>query len=108
MPPDVFPLWSAFPAMTSDKSLRQRVLFSGNVQGVGFRYTAHRIAQSFAVTGFVRNLADGRVELVVEGAPQTIAAFLAKVTQTMSRYIRNVETADQQPTGEWKSFSIDH
>ena len=45
----------------------KRVLFQGHVQGVGFRYATHGLAQRFAVAGYVRNLADGRVELVAEG-----------------------------------------
>lgn len=46
---------------------RREVRYRGRVQGVGFRYTARSIAQSYAVTGYVKNVADGSVELVVEG-----------------------------------------
>ena len=50
---------------------RQReVYYAGNVQGVGFRYTARCAAAGLDVTGFVRNLPDGRVHLVVEGPPR--------------------------------------
>ncbi len=60
-----------------------RLLMSGRVQGVGFRYTAKGVAQRFAVTGFVRNLSDGRVELVVEGdaAEVTDDATLRRLAQ---------------------------
>ena len=43
---------------------RMQIFFSGTVQGVGFRFTAERLARRFPVTGFVRNLEDGRVEVV--------------------------------------------
>ena len=49
--------------------VRRRVLFSGRVQGVGFRYTTEAVASRFQVTGWVRNVRDGRVELVAEGLP---------------------------------------
>ena len=52
-----------------DAAERRVVHYSGRVQGVGFRYTVRTLATRFAVTGFVRNLADGRVQLVVEGGP---------------------------------------
>ena len=47
--------------------------FSGHVQGVGFRYTTRSVASRFAVTGYVRNLPDGRVELVAEGGSGLVA-----------------------------------
>src|SRR5260370_729191 len=55
---------------------RRRVEYNGRVQGVGFRYTAQRLAPAFGVSGSVRNLADGRVELEAQGEPSRGAAFL--------------------------------
>lgn len=54
---------------------RMRVLYSGAVQGVGFRYTARTVATGFEVTGTVRNLPDGRVEMIAEGARAELEAF---------------------------------
>jgi acylphosphatase len=51
------------------------VFYSGSVQGVGFRYTAKAVAAGFEVTGTVRNLPDGRVELIAEGARDELEAF---------------------------------
>ena len=51
------------------------VFYSGSVQGVGFRYTAKAVAAGFEVTGTVRNLPDGRVELVAEGTRAELEAF---------------------------------
>lgn len=56
---------------------RRRVFFSGRVQGVGFRMTARRLARGFPVVGFVRNLDDGRVELLVEGEDGACSGLLA-------------------------------
>ena len=67
----------------------QRIVhFSGDVQGVGFRYTACRVAEGYDVTGYVRNLPDGRVECVVEGEKDQVEAFLADLGEHMSGYIR--------------------
>ena len=67
----------------------QRIVrFSGMVQGVGFRFTACQVARNFSVTGYVRNLSDGRVECVVEGQAEEIDAFLAELSGRMSGYVR--------------------
>ena len=65
------------------------IYYSGNVQGVGFRYTVKSIATGFEVTGAVRNLPDGRVELLAEGAPPE----LARVTRgDLDRTLRTPES----------------
>lgn len=91
----------------SPETRRLHVYFSGNVQGVGFRYTARTVARQFAVTGWVRNATDSRVELVAEGAVEELERFLAALGDEMSGYIRDVERAWEPPTGEWRSFEID-
>ena len=68
---------------------RRRVYFSGRVQGVGFRYTAERIAKGFKVRGYVRNLPDGRVELVMECEPSTLDAFLQAIRSEMGGKIQS-------------------
>jgi acylphosphatase len=59
-----------------------QVSYEGHVQGVGFRYTVRHIAKGFDVTGWVRNLPDGRVELQVTGEDHEVRAFLDQVTQS--------------------------
>jgi acylphosphatase len=88
--------------------LRKRVLYSGHVQGVGFRYTAQSIAKRYDVTGFVKNLPDGRVELVAEGEKHELAAFLDDVRERMIRHIRDDRVDTQPATGEFTSFEIRH
>jgi len=62
-----------------------QVFYEGNVQGVGFRYSVRQIAKGFDVTGSVRNLADGRVELLATGEKEEVRAFLEAILQSELR-----------------------
>ncbi len=87
---------------------RHIVHFSGAVQGVGFRFTVLQISHAFAgVKGFVRNLPDGRVEVVAEGALEHLRAFEGAIQRRMGDYIRDVEIRTEPATGEYVSFSIE-
>jgi acylphosphatase len=59
--------------------IARRALVSGRVQGVGFRFFARRAAESARVSGWARNLPDGRVETVVEGEPEAVERYLEKI-----------------------------
>ena len=85
----------------------KRVIYSGTVQGVGFRYTARRIAQGFDVAGYVRNLPDGTVELVAEGAPGEVERFLGAVASRMADCIGDRTVSDQTHGGH-EDFVIRH
>jgi acylphosphatase len=85
----------------------KHVRYSGRVQGVGFRYTAQRLAVDFPVSGYVRNLPDGDVEVVAEGAPEAVEAFLAAVARRLAGYIRGGEVQDVAPSG-YQGFVIRH
>ena len=82
--------------------------YTGRVQGVGFRYTVNNIAMQHAVRGFVRNLPDGRVEVVVEGAGEEIEQLCTEICDRMDGFIRHVDTSELPPTGEFRQFSIRH
>ena len=84
------------------------VIIRGRVQGVGFRWTARHIAQGFAVTGFVKNLEDRRVELVAEGSATEVDHFLAAIAERLGRNIRDVAVTDAPVTGEFATFEIVH
>jgi len=86
--------------------VRKHVYYSGLVQGVGFRYTARRLARDSGLTGFVRNLPDGRVEVVVEGAAGTVERYLADVAEAMGEYIERAEAIDEPPTDAFDGFSV--
>lgn len=91
---------------TPVENRRFTVYFSGTVQGVGFRYTTERIARRFSVTGYVRNLRDGRVEAVVEGVPAEVGLFLAALNEAMAGYIRERRMEEGPATGEFAGFRI--
>ena len=80
--------------------------FSGRVQGVGFRATAAHVARSFDVTGWVKNLPDGRVALWAEGEAEEVEAFLAELRRQMSGYIDAEQTQPQAPSGQFTSFAV--
>lgn len=84
----------------------KRVLYTGRVQGVGFRFTTREIARLHPVTGFVRNLPDGRVEVVVKGDPDAIRRFLDAVAK---RFKWNIRQTDEMPIGDdtdYRTFEI--
>jgi acylphosphatase len=86
-------------------AVARQVFYSGKVQGVGFRYTAQRIAGGFAVSGYVRNLRDGRVELLAEGEPDQVDAFLAAVARAMAGGIARAEVQEVAGQG-FRGFAI--
>jgi acylphosphatase len=80
--------------------MRQRILYTGRVQGVGFRATTRSIATGYHVTGFVRNEPSGQVLVEVQGPPEQVEAFLAELHTTMQRNITQIDRAvvpDHQP-----------
>jgi acylphosphatase len=82
----------------------QQVLFEGRVQGVGFRYTVKSLASGFEVVGWVRNLIDGRVEMVAQGEPQEVDAFIEEIRNSalrpyIARHTRRNVDVDQSLTG---------
>jgi acylphosphatase len=88
---------------------RRTVHFSGRVQGVGFRYTTESLAADFPeVTGYVRNLPDGRVELVMEGADDQMDGLVTAIQQRMDGFIHKTTSQTSPATGEFKRFSIRH
>lgn len=82
------------------------IYFSGIVQGVGFRFTVRRLAERFDVTGYVKNLPDGRVELVAEGPADRIDAFVHAISERMGHYIRQTDQQVSAPTGQFADFEI--
>jgi acylphosphatase len=87
---------------------QREVYYAGRVQGVGFRYTVRSLATRFDVTGFVRNLPDGRVHLVVEGAAAEIDGFIEAIKAEMRYYIGDVQETVRPGSGRFPSFEIRH
>jgi acylphosphatase len=91
---------------SQDNKIARLVRYSGRVQGVGFRVTTAGMARQYALTGWVRNLHDGRVELLVEGEAQEIERFLEHIREYWSRYIADEQIETQPVTGQFQSFGV--
>lgn len=82
------------------------VTYEGHVQGVGFRYTVKQIAHGYDVSGWVKNLFDGRVEMRVRGEPEEIADFLLAIrSSVLARHIHSSQESDLDEL-EVSGFSI--
>jgi acylphosphatase len=88
---------------------RCRVLvhYSGRVQGVGFRYTAKQVAAGYEIVGTVRNLSDGRVELVAEGARDELEAFRLGIRDAgLDGFIQHEDAQWAEARNEFRGFEI--
>ena len=82
-------------------------MYAGRVQGVGFRYTVRQLAHGFDVVGFVRNLDDGRVEMIAEGDEDELNRFLKQIgTSDLAVYIRHETVTWEAARGEFRNFLI--
>jgi acylphosphatase len=90
------------------EKVARRLLISGDVQGVGFRFFAQRAAARHQIVGFVKNLDDGRVEALAEGPPQNVEAFKNDLA-TGPRFssVDHLEEINIEPSGNYSSFRIE-
>lgn len=93
-------------AATVTEVTHETIYFTGHVQGVGFRYSTLQVAKEFEVTGFVRNLADGRVQLEVEGSAAEIQAFVDALQEAMHGFIRKLERSTERRNRQFVGFTI--
>ncbi len=84
------------------------VYFSGNVQGVGFRYATRQMANQYHITGWVKNLRDGRVEMLAEGDRPEVEEFLKALLQGMDRYISDSEAEWGDAPRQFSLFEVIH
>lgn len=84
----------------------RELVFSGMVQGIGFRWTAKRIADSLGVSGWVRNNPDGSVSAAVEGADGDLDSFVERLDAALGRYITAVRSKDVKPGKNSRGFDI--
>lgn len=83
------------------------VFYSGRVQGVGFRYAVKAIVAGYEVVGTIRNLPDGRVELIVEGTRDEVKEFLQAIRDGgLGRHIRDENLVWADARGEFRGFAI--
>jgi acylphosphatase len=94
-------------AATPVSNRRLIVFYSGRVQGVGFRYTAKTVAAGFDIRGTIRNLPDGRVELIAEGTRAELEAFRAAIrAEGLAGFIRDEQVTWADAKNEFRGFEI--
>jgi acylphosphatase len=93
-------------AADEPKKTARMVHYTGRVQGVGFRATAAEIARDYPVTGWVKNLADGRVQLLVEGPEDGVKQFLLAVAKHWKKNIEKEQSEEKTPTGKYRNFAV--
>jgi acylphosphatase len=84
----------------------RHIIFTGRVQGVGFRFTAHRMADRHQLTGFVRNLPNGSVEMLAQGQLEDIDDCIRDIEEEFSGYIRETKIDDVPPDPRHAAFKI--
>jgi acylphosphatase len=91
------------------RMISRQIFYEGNVQGVGFRWSVRFMAKGFDVTGWVRNLLDGRVELQINGEENEVRAFLDAIAQSELRahIRRQTENKLEKPVAA-RGFEICH
>ena len=89
----------------SEAIVRKHIYFSGDVQGVGFRFRSYYIAQSLGLTGWVENMWDGRVEMEVQGSESAVQELLVRIRQQRWIDVTDVEMSDI-PCVEESEFHI--
>lgn len=100
------PVGRSQDAIMGNTTIRWTVVFSGDVQGVGFRYTTRSVARDFEITGYVRNLRDGRVEVVAEGTAEELEQFIRRVREEMGGHIQDQKVITGPGTGEFAEFEV--
>ena len=88
--------------------IQAHIFFKGIVQGVGFRYTFLQNTQALKLTGWVKNLDDGRVEAVIEGEQEDIERLCKKLDEHFEGSIQNKEITYLEASGVFKAFQIIH
>jgi acylphosphatase len=86
--------------------IAKQIIFSGQVQGVGFRFTAFNMANRHQLTGFVRNLPDGTVEMLIQGSSQAIDDCIRDIKEYFSGYIRETKIKEIPSNSQYKDFEI--
>ena len=84
----------------------KRIVFVGRVQGVGFRFTAHRIAGRYGLSGWVRNLRDGTVEMLVQGESEDIAECIRDVEESFRGYVTETRVEEAPVEPDRRDFKI--
>ena len=87
---------------------RWQIFFSGRVQGVGFRYTSRQVAQRYDVSGWVKNLPNGSVEMIVEGSSEQLRKYIDDVSDSTHGHVADMQVTKSAATGEFSGMEIRH
>jgi len=86
--------------------IAKHIIFTGQVQGVGFRFTAFNIANRCELTGFVRNLPDGSVEMLAQGSAETIDDCIRDIAEEFGVYLSETKIEETPPNPKYEEFKI--
>jgi acylphosphatase len=84
----------------------KHIIFTGRVQGVGFRFTALDMARRYRINGFVRNLFNGTVEMVAQGNPEAVSGCIRDINESFSGYISDTRIEEIPTNPRYKDFKI--
>ena len=88
------------------RNIAKHVIYKGRVQGVGFRFTAQRIAMRYELAGFVKNLPDGSVEMFAQGHPDDVAGCLRDIEESFGAYLKDTIITDNPLNARLHGFDI--
>ena len=86
--------------------IAKHIIFTGRVQGVGFRFTARHSAERHQLTGFVRNLPDGTVEMLAQGPREDVDSCLEDIKDSFAGYIRETRVEEAPLSPQYTAFGI--
>ena len=84
----------------------KHVIYTGRVQGVGFRFTAQRIAMRYELAGYVKNLGSGQVEMFAQGHPEDVADCLRDISESFAAHIRDTKINETPINPSYTQFTI--
>ena len=86
--------------------IAKHIIFTGQVHGVGFRFTAFNTANRHQLTGFVRNLPDGAVEMLAQGTAGAVDDCIRDIEEEFSGYVSETKIEETPPNPQYKDFKI--
>ena len=84
----------------------KNIIFTGHVQGVGFRFTSLRIARRYSLVGYVKNIPGSSVEMLIQGPPNNVQACIRDISEAFDGHIKQTNIKDITPTATYTAFDI--
>jgi len=86
--------------------IAKHVVYTGRVQGVGFRFTAQRIAMRYELAGYVKNMPSGQVEMFVQGHPEDVKDCLRDISESFAAHVRDTQINEVSKNPNYTEFTI--